>query len=85
MTIKSPYAMSDQAELMFSIIDLIKEGNDDAAAASVCQLNQVALERGYGDNYWLRLCESMIETHKYIKDNNIDIKKALEPIEKQLG
>ena len=72
-----PAPMSDQVGLMFTITDLIKEGKNDEAAAAVCQLNQIALERGYGDNYWLNVCNSMIEINKYIADNNINIDKVL--------
>lgn len=58
------YPMSDQADLIASIIDAHKDGDNDAAMALVCELNATAEARGYGDNYWREFCESMINAHK---------------------
>ena len=85
MTINETAGMSDQVSLMHQIINLRNEGKNDEAMAAACQLNQVASERGFGDNYWLRFCESMVETNKYIEENNIDIDKVLAAYYEQRG
>ena len=62
------YPMDDQFGLIASIIDAHKDGDNDKAMAMVCELNATAEARGFGDNYWLEFCESMVRAHKALAD-----------------
>ena len=58
--------MEDQISTIETIIDASKARDLATAQRLVRQLNAVAEERGFGKDYWLRFCESMIEGHKIL-------------------
>lgn len=64
VTTMTTYSMDDQITTINQIIDASKAGNLDTTKQLVRQLNATAEERGFGKDYWLRFCESMVEASR---------------------
>ena len=58
------YPMDDQFGLITRIVDASKAGDLATTQQLVRQLNATAEERGFGKNYWLQFCESMVEASR---------------------
>ena len=60
------YPMDDQATTISLIIDAKKAGEIETMHQLVRQLDTTAEERGFGKNYWLRFCQSMVEASQIV-------------------
>ena len=58
--------MDDQTNTIFAIIDASKAGDLETTKRLTRQLNATAEERGFGKDYWLRFCKSMVESHEIL-------------------
>ena len=60
MSITEKFPMSDQFNRIVQIHDLVKAGDDIQARAAICELDRIAADRGFGADYFKRLCADVL-------------------------
>jgi hypothetical protein len=60
------FTMNDQTDRIDRIIKASQAGDKATAQAEARQLNRIAESRGFGKDYWLSFCESMVKAHEIL-------------------